>query len=81
MTRVTTDCTDWAQYGLDESSNPAWYKLTTIDGAVYTVYIGDLIPTGAGYYCRYIDRNAVYILDASLKTTLLAPLPTLSHLF
>lgn len=77
MTRVATDCTDWVQYGLDESSNPAWYKLITIDGTVHTVYIGALIPTGAGYYCRYIDRNAVYVLDASLKTTLLAPLTDL----
>lgn len=77
MTRVTTDCKDWEQYGLDEYSEPSWYKLTTIDGTEHTVYIGDLIPTGAGYYCRYIDRNAVYVLDSSLAATLLAPVTDL----
>jgi hypothetical protein len=77
MTRVTTECEDWEMYGLDEYSNPSWYKLTTIDGSVHTVYIGDMIPTGAGYYCRYIDRDAVYILDSSLAMTLLAPVTNL----
>ena len=77
MERVTTQCEDWELYGLDDYSNPAWYKLTTIDGTEHIVYIGDPIPTGAGYYCRYKDRDAVYILEASLKTTLLAPLTDL----
>ena len=72
MIRVTEDCQDLAEYGLADSDNPAWYKLTKTDGIDHTVYIGDAIPTGAGYYCRYQDRNAVYVLDASLSATLLA---------
>jgi hypothetical protein len=72
MTRVSEDCDDLAEYGLADSDNPAWYKLTKTDGIEHTVYIGDAIPTGAGYYCRYQDRDAVYVLDASLSTTLLA---------
>ena len=72
MIRVTEDCEDLSEYGLADSDNPAWYKLTKTDGIEHTIYIGDAIPTGAGYYCRYQDRNAVYVLDASLATTLLA---------
>ncbi len=74
MKRVTTECEDWSEYGLAESDNPAWYTITSREGNTHTVYIGDLIPTGAGYYVRYAGRDAVYILDASLGTTLLQPL-------
>lgn len=77
MERVSMDCQDMAEYGLDDASNPAWYKLTTIDGAEHIVYIGDMIPTGAGYYCRYKDRTAVYILSSDIGTTLLAPIVNL----
>lgn len=72
MTRVTMDCEDMSVYGLADSDNPAWYVITKIDGTQHTVYIGDLIPTGAGYYVRYAGRNAVYVLESSLATTLLA---------
>lgn len=72
MLRVTEDCQDLSEYGLADSDNPAWYTLTKTDGTKHTVYIGDPIPTGAGYYCRYQDRNAVYILDSSIGTTMLA---------
>lgn len=74
MKRVTTDCEDMHEYGLAESDDPAWYTLTTRDGKTHTVYIGSQIPTGAGYYCRYEGRNAVYILDSSLNDTILQPL-------
>jgi len=77
MKRITTECTEWEQYGLDEASDPAYYTLTTIDGTKHTVYIGNLIPTGAGYYARYAGRDAVYILEGSLETTLLASLESL----
>ncbi len=74
MTRVTDNCTDWSVYGLDEASTPAWYVLTNLRGESHTVYIGDRIPTGAGYYCRYKDRPCVYVLQSSLASTLLVPL-------
>jgi len=72
LSRVTTECTDWSVYGLDEPQ--AWYTLTTLDGSKHTVNIGDMIPTGGGYYCSYAGRNAVYVLDYSMETTLLAPI-------
>jgi hypothetical protein len=74
MTRVTENAEDMSEYGLADSDNPAYYTLTSRDGKVHTVYIGDAIPTGAGYYCRYKDRNAVYVLDSTLGQTLLQPL-------
>lgn len=77
MTRVTEDAEDMSEYGLADSDNPAYYTLTTRDGEEHTVYIGDPIPTNAGYYCRYKDRNAVYVLDKTLSDTLLQPLETM----
>ena len=77
MTRVTDNCTDWSVYGLDEASTPAWYVLTNLQGETHTVYIGDRIPTGAGYYCRYKDRPCVYVLQSSLASTLLVPLESM----
>ncbi|NLB16815.1 MAG: DUF4340 domain-containing protein [Clostridiales bacterium] len=72
MTRVTEDCSDMSIYGLADSDDPAWYVITKVDGNSHKVYIGDMIPTGAGYYVKYGDRNAVYVLEGSLAATLLA---------
>ena len=72
MTRVAEICEDMSEYGLSEEDNPSYYTLTTTAGVTHTVYIGNMIPTGAGYYCKYEDRPAVYVLDSSLASTLLA---------
>ncbi len=72
MKRVSENCDNMAEYGLAPEDNPAYYTLTTTRGVTHTVYIGDPIPTGAGYYCSYEDRPAVYILDTTLASTLLA---------
>ena len=72
MTRVSEICEDMSEYGLGKSDNPSYYTLTTTSGVSHTVYIGSPIPTGAGYYCSYEDRPAVYVLDSTLASTLLA---------
>jgi len=72
VSRVVTDCEDFSEYGLAEENNPAWYKITLLDGGTHTVYIGSAVPSGSGYYCRYEDRPAVYILDTSIASTLLS---------
>ena len=77
MTRVSENCEDMSEYGLAESDNPAYYTLTTTQGVTHTVYNGKAIPTGAGYYCSYEDRPAVYVLDSSLASTLLADVKSL----
>lgn len=80
--RVVTDCEDLSEYGLADDQNPAYYTVTTrpdADGVSesHTVYVGDLVPTGGGYYVRHADRNAVYILDTELSKTVLAPIEDL----
>ena len=72
--RVHKDCDNMAEYGLDDSQNPAWYTITTREGTTHTVYIGDLTPSGGGYYVRYAGRNAVYVLGSTLKDTVMQPL-------
>ena len=53
MERVMTDCEDMSEYGLADKDKPSYYTVTKTDGTEHTVYIGDMIPTGAGYYARY----------------------------
>lgn len=77
MKRVTTKADNFSEYGLGEKDNPASYVLKTRDGITHTVYIGKMIPTGAGYYARYAGRDAVYIVEASISKTLLAPVTNL----
>lgn len=79
LDRVTTDCEDFSEFGLDEASSPAWYKIVSLDGAEHTVYIGDQIPTLGGFYARYEGRDAVYIMVQDVKNTLLAPVNAIAH--
>ncbi len=72
--RISMDCEDMSEYGLADEQSPAWYTLTTRDGETHTVYIGDAIPSGAGYYARYEGRNAVYVLGSDIGNTVLMPL-------
>lgn len=71
MMRVTEKTDDLSQYGLAESDNPAYYVLTTRTGETHKVYIGNMIPTGAGFYTKYEKRDAVYVTEASISQTLL----------
>lgn len=79
LRRVTADCQDFSEYGLDDSNNPAHYKIISLDGIEHTVYIGDQIPTSGGYYARYEGRGAVYILTKGIANTLLAPVTAIAH--
>jgi len=75
--RLSTDCTEWEKFGLSEADNPAYYTLTTLDGATHTVYIGNRIPSEGGFYCRYKDRNALYVISSEIEYTLLSPATSL----
>ena len=70
QSRVSTDLSDPAQYGLDTPS--AVYTVTTTDGVSHTVFVGDPSPSAAGYYVRYEDREAVYLMSSVLGQTALA---------
>lgn len=71
--RVVDNCEDFSLYGLSDADQPATFTLTTLKNVVYTFYIGDEVPTGEGYYCRYKGRNAVYVISSQVSETLLAP--------
>ncbi len=74
--RIHTDCEDMSEYGLADEQSPAHFTLTSRGGEAHTVYIGDITPSGSGYYARYGGRNAVYILDSSIGDTVLVPFET-----
>ncbi|MBE6655141.1 MAG: hypothetical protein E7608_06770 [Ruminococcaceae bacterium] len=78
---------DLAKYGLDEASDPAWFRVTLEDGTAYRIFIGDALPTGKSHYAYLEDetrRNVVtnedgttssyyivYVLDTTSSATLL----------
>lgn len=72
--RLLQDCDDFAEYGLDETGNPASYTVTTREGAVHTVYIGNKTPSGQGYYARYEGRDTVYIVGTGIAKTVFSSL-------
>lgn len=61
--RISESASDFESYGLADSQNPAWYVITSKKGVSNKVYVGDMIQTGGGYYCRVDGRDAVYIID------------------
>ncbi len=77
QSRVARDITEeeLAQYGLDEPQ--ASRTITTTDGRVITVYIGDALLTGGGYYASVEGRNAVYIISTSSAGYIIQPLTAL----
>lgn len=77
MERITTDAEDMSEYGLADEDDPAWYEISDRRGNTHKLYIGNIIPSNAGYYVRYEGRNAVYVLDSSIANTLLAPIEAL----
>lgn len=54
----------YAEYGLPETEEEAtkYFVITAKDGTTHKVLIGNEIPSGAGYYARYVGRDAVYIM-------------------
>lgn len=75
--RVARDLSEeeFAEYGLD---NPqAKWTVTTLDGRTVTMYVGDAILSGGGYYVRLEGRNAVYMMGSSLADTILQPVTTI----
>ena len=70
------------EYGLGPDDDPAYFILTTRPDengqrAAYKLYIGKPTLTENYYYCRLEGRDIVYILEQSIKSTLLADVKTL----
>lgn len=59
---------------------PAYFVVTDVAGNRHKIIVGDPLLTGKGYYVQYVSlseteevkRDAVYVLDSSLKTSVLA---------
>ncbi len=73
----------YTEYGLDDQKRtdedgkeydytPDWYRLVDTSGNIHTVYIGDMIPSGGGYYVRYGGRDAVYIMNYSVDASVIS---------
>lgn len=71
--RIATENIEYSEYGLDMESSPAWYTISDRKGNTHKLFIGDRIPSNAGYYVKYDGRDAVYVLDSSISDYLLAP--------
>ncbi len=76
---------NYAAYGLDAPQ--ASYTITAAarnekgelyeSETSYTVYVGDMTLDGAGYYVQIEGKDAVYVLDNSLKSTVLQPVESM----
>lgn len=68
---------------VDYTKSPAKFTITkgqaAVNGSfvptdtVYTVYVGSPIVSGNGYYVKRADRDAVYIVSATIADTVLKP--------
>lgn len=59
------------EYGLLEPC--ASWTVTALSGDSYTVYVGDKLLTGGGYYCRLAGRDSAYVLGTTIETAVLVP--------
>ncbi len=71
MAKVENPATDLSEYGLEGGVSDNFFTVTSTSGKEYTVYIGDLLPTGAAYYCKYADKEHVYIIDTLIDDCVL----------
>lgn len=61
-----------SEYGL--AKPVASWTVKTGSGDSYTVYVGDKLLTGGGYYCRLEGRNSVYVLGTEVGDAVLVPI-------
>ena len=57
---------DFAEYGLSEADDPAWFEIATFGGETVRVYVGDPAVTDNGYYVRVAGRDTVYVSNSNL---------------
>ena len=65
--------------GNEYQYSPAWFRMTDVNGNVYTVYVGDEIPSGGGYYVKYTERDAVYVMDYSVQADVITMYDTVRN--
>ncbi|MBQ4066231.1 MAG: DUF4340 domain-containing protein, partial [Clostridia bacterium] len=60
------------EYGLLEPQ--ASWTVTDLEGNTNTVYVGDRLLTGSGYYCQLEGRRSAYVLGTDVEKTILVPI-------
>lgn len=76
--RITTEATaeDLELYGLDEPQ--ASWRVTTVDGEVYEIAVGNRMLSGGGYYAMRKDHPThVYSLSTTLEQSVLLPVESM----
>ncbi|MGN1096025.1 MAG: hypothetical protein ACI4QR_06520 [Eubacteriales bacterium] len=79
---------DLKKYGLDEASDPAWFRVTMNDGSSYRIFIGNPLSAGRGCYAYLEDETRknvvtnedgttseyyiIYVFDINSAATMLA---------
>ncbi len=83
----TATAEDLKKFGLDEASDPSWFRVTQTDGSSYRIFFGNKLPAGSGCYA-YVEGEGrmrtvtnedgteskyyiVYVLDSTTYKTLL----------
>lgn len=59
--RVEDHCTDYSRYGLEfeDEDDIMHFSITKTDGTTYKVYIGNMLPSGNGYYARVAGSDVL----------------------
>ncbi len=69
-TRLVLEAPDTpADFGLGETENSFTVSATYSDDSAFAFEIGDLSPSGEGYYMREIGKKAVYLMDPTFCET------------
>ncbi len=72
MAKVQDALGDLAEYGLEKGREGTYFEVTENSGKVHTVFVGDKIPTGAGYYVKAEDKPFIYVLDTMVEKCVMA---------
>lgn len=60
-----------SDYGLEKGNCTAEIKVTDKSGKTETVYIGNEVMSGSGYYMKHADKDSIYIMDSSISVLLM----------
>lgn len=60
-----------SDYGLEKDNCTAEVRITDKSGKTETVYIGNEVMNGSGYYMKHADKDSVYIMDSSISVLLM----------
>ncbi len=67
MTKVENPSQDLSEYGLADGVSENYFTVKKLDGSENTVYVGNLLPTGAAFYCKSADKPHIYVIDTMVS--------------